>query len=79
MRKGTEVHTVLAPEFRGKGMVNAENLRRLFATMLEEFGCVTARAAHSDRASQVFMRRLGFVKTWEDPEHAYFMLTELKE
>lgn len=77
MRKGTEVHTVLAPEFRGKGMVNKENLKLLFEPMLEQFGFVTSKALKDDRASQVFMRRIGFVKTWEDEHFCYFMLTRI--
>jgi hypothetical protein len=51
--------------------------RQMLAPVLDKFGMLTTRVPKGMLASEKFVRRVGFKKTWHDDTYDYYMLTTL--
>lgn len=76
LHKGTEVHFVCAPSWR-KRLIRRRNTQEFLAPLLAKRGYLTTRVQVSEKANDMFVRRIGFKKTWSDGKFVYYMLTEL--
>ena len=75
LRKGTEIHAVLAPEWR-KRIIPKGFVTEAISGLLEHAGgMLTTRVLRDARKQLYFVRRLGFRHTWSDEKFHYFALT----
>lgn len=74
MFNGPEVHLVVSPTWRGLAITRGR-ARAFLEPDLQEHGYLTTRSPSADLATDRFLSRVGFVKTWHDGEHQFWMLT----
>jgi hypothetical protein len=75
LRKGTEIHCVLAPSWRQR-MLPRHTLREWASAMLRDTGgMLTTRILHGSTSAIAFVERLGFIRTWSDDTFQYFVTT----
>lgn len=77
LQRGCELHVVLPPEKRGKGIITRAGVRAALQPVLEQYGYVTTRIVKGDGSQRLFIDRLGFKPTWSDERYTYFILTQL--
>lgn len=74
LMKGTEVHLIVAPEWRGK-LIQRHRAIRFAAGLLDKNGgMLTTRILHGSSGAIDFVERVGFVHTWSDPHFRYYAL-----
>lgn len=73
---GTEIHFIVAPEWRGRA-IRRDNARAFLKPLLERHGYLTTRILHGNDGPAEFVRRMGFEKTWSDTGFSYFALCKL--
>lgn len=71
--RGTEIHF----EVLKSPAILRSAAREFLRPLLERQGFLTTRCEIGDAASQRFIERMGFRRTWSSDEHHFFMLTEL--
>lgn len=76
LRRGTEVHFEVDPEFRHK-VIRRHWGRAFLKPLLEELEFLTTKVPHGDAPARRFVTGVGFGSTWSDADYEYFMLTAL--
>lgn len=74
--KGTLIHFAIHPEHR-RQIFGRRLAREFLAPMLARRGYLTTCAPVNEPAATRFLTRLGFIQTWTDGYHDYYMLTDL--
>lgn len=70
---GTEFHCRLLPGFK----LNRSMMREFMRPLFDKYGFLTTRVEHGDTANRRFNKVFGFVPTWADETHQYFILTSI--
>jgi hypothetical protein len=73
---GTEIHFIVAPEWRGRA-IRRDNARAFLEPLLARHGYLTTRVLHGALEALGFVERMGFEKTWSDASFHYFALCKL--
>jgi len=75
--KGTEVHFVVAPEWRRK-LIRRDNTKAFLRALLDKNGgWLTTRLLIDSAGPAAFIQRIGFTKTWTDGVFNYYALCRL--
>jgi len=75
--KGTEVHFVVAPEWRRK-LIRRDNTKAFLGALLNKNGgWLTTRLLIDSAGPASFIQRIGFQKTWTDGVFNYYALCRL--
>ncbi len=73
--RGTEIHFIVAPAWR-KRLITRRSAREFLNPLLARHGMLTTRILHGSSGPDLFVRRLGFKRTWSDEMFNYYMLTQ---
>jgi hypothetical protein len=72
--KGTEVHFIVAPEWRRR-LIRRDNAKAFLSALLRDCGgMLTTRILLDSAGPAAFVDRIGFKKTWSDGTFNYFAL-----
>lgn len=72
--QGTEIHFVIAPQWRGR-TITPKRTRQFLAPLFDVAGFLTTRS--TDPAKHDFLGRIGFDRTRSDGAVDYYMMSEL--
>lgn len=75
MLQDNEIHVAISPEHRRRSW-SRRVARAFFVPLLEEKKFLTTRSVRGD-CTEPFIKRLGFVQTYEDETFRYWWLDEL--
>lgn len=72
--RGTEIHFVVAPEWRRR-LIRRDNARVFLARLFAQAsGMLTTRVLHGSAGAIDFIERIGFEQTWSDGTFHYYAL-----
>lgn len=71
---GSEIHFAVAPAWRHR-FIQRARLRGFLAPLMAPLGFLTTRTLGGE--CRRFLERLGFVRTWDEGDITYWMLTAL--